>query len=132
MCWYLTRGEIMKIRVLVLTFLVVIAALPVLSQSNGIGPGKTPHPIIKNKPEPAWPKSIKKKLECTIVLRAVFSADAHVTNIRFIEMRPESLADLSEAEVKELKKASIQAARKIKFIPATKDGHPVSMWIQLE
>lgn len=32
----------------------------------------------------------------------------------------------------EYTQSAIEAARKIKFVPATKDGVPVSMWMQLE
>jgi hypothetical protein len=31
-----------------------------------------------------------------------------------------------------LTEAAVRAARAISFVPATKDGKPVSMWMQLE
>jgi hypothetical protein len=123
----------MKLRLFTLALLIIIAALPVAAQSSGgISSGKEPHPVIKNKPEPEWPKSIKKTSEVLIVLRAVFTSDAKVTNIRFVETRPKEHLDYSEDEIKDLIDRAKDAAGRIKFIPATKDGKNVSMWMQLE
>lgn len=47
--------------------------------------------------------------------------DGTITNIRVVAGLRGGLTE-----------RSIEAARKIKFIPATKDGKPVSMWMQLE
>ncbi|HYR77064.1 MAG TPA: tetratricopeptide repeat protein [Pyrinomonadaceae bacterium] len=55
------------------------------------------------------------------VLRAVFSADGSVKHVLVLK-RVAPDFDL----------ACIEAARKIKFMPAIKDGHPVSMILQLE
>lgn len=57
----------------------------------------------------------------SVILRAVFSYDGNVTNITVIKGAPG-----------EYTQSAIEAARKIKFVPATKDGVPVSMWMQLE
>ena len=57
----------------------------------------------------------------TVVLKCVFASDGTVTNIRVIQGLPDGLTE-----------KAIEAARKIKFIPATKDGKNVSMWMQLE
>ena len=122
----------MQIRLFTLVLLIVMAALPAVAQSSGIGSGKSPHPVVKEKPQPAWPKSIKKKSEVVIVLRAVFTSSAKVTNIRFVETRPKDSADYTEDEIKELINKAEDAARQIKFVPATKDGKNVSMWMQLE
>jgi hypothetical protein len=122
----------MNVRFLALAFVIVIAALPVAAQSSGgISAGKG-HPRIKSKPEPDSPSSTKKKSEIIVVLRAVFASDAKVTNIRFVETRPTEPADYSEDEIKDLIDRAINAARQIKFVPATKDGKNVSMWMELE
>ena len=57
----------------------------------------------------------------TVVLKVVFSSGGQVTNIRTVSGLPNGLTE-----------RAIAAARQIKFVPATKDGHQVSMWMQLE
>lgn len=86
---------------------------------------------IESKPEPASSTS-SDLATCTIVLRAVFDKDGKVTHISFIEAKPEQPNGCTDEDVKTLKKRSIDAAHKIKFVPAVKDGHSVSMWMQLE
>jgi len=90
------------------------------------------HPVIKDRPEPNWPASIKKADDFTVVLRAVFRSNAKVTDIKFYELRPEHPAGLSLADIDKLTTAAIEAAGKIRFIPATKNGRAVSMMMQLE
>jgi len=105
-------------------------------KSSGIGPGKAVNGEsrlrIESKPEPAWPVSANSTGTCTIVLRAIFTKDGKVTNISFIEAVQEKPSGVSEKDIKKMTKRSIEAARKIRFVPAMKDGHPVSMWMQLE
>ena len=55
------------------------------------------------------------------MLRAVFAADGKVKHISVIAGLPDGLTE-----------RAIVAARGIKFVPAKKDGRPVSMWMQLE
>ena len=57
----------------------------------------------------------------TVILRAVFSAKGTVDHILVLSYLPYGLTE-----------ASVAAARRIKFIPANKDGKPVSMFMQLE
>jgi TonB family protein len=74
------------------------------------------------KPEPAYTDNARKnQITGTVVLRVVFSSDGSVTNIVTRSGLPEGLTEMA-----------IDAARKIKFIPAAKDGKFVSMWMQLE
>lgn len=74
------------------------------------------------KPEPAYTKDARdNKVEGTVIIRAVLSKTGRVENIRVFQ----GLAD-------GLTEEAIKAARQIEFVPATKDGKPVSMWIQLE
>ena len=61
-----------------------------------------------------------------------FSKDARVTDVHLYEVRPEKPAGSTKTEIKDLIKKATDAAYLIKFVPATKDGHPVSMWMQLE
>lgn len=77
---------------------------------------------VKKKPEPSYTKDARKHgIEGTVILRCVFTSTGQVTNIRVVSELPDGLTE-----------RAIEAARKIKFTPATKDGHPVSMWMQLE
>jgi len=116
--------------VFLLLFLYGSLACGQTSSSGGIGPGKMPpnsaHARVLSKPVPTEISSLPKG---TIVLRAVFTADGRVTNIHFVKAIPE---DLPKETVKLLKQRSIAAAKQIEFIPATNNGRPVAMLIQLE
>ena len=77
---------------------------------------------VAKKPEPSYTRDARKnKIEGTVILRCVFAANGKVTNIRVVSGLPDGLTD-----------RAIKAAQKIRFKPATKDGKPVSMWMQLE
>jgi TonB family protein len=78
--------------------------------------------ILISKPEPTYTEKAKsRQITGTVVLRCVFASDGTVTNIRVIQGLPNGLTE-----------KAIEAARKITFKPATKDGVNVSMWMQLE
>ena len=75
-----------------------------------------------SKPEPEYTnKARSKQITGTIVLKCIFAADGTVVNIYVYAGLPYGLTE-----------KAIEAARKIKFVPATKDGRNVSMWMQLE
>ena len=77
---------------------------------------------VLSKPEPTYTESARKfGVQGTVVLRVVFSKDGEVTNIYVSRKLPHGLTQ-----------QSIKAARGIKFSPALKDDHPVSMYMQLE
>jgi TonB family protein len=77
---------------------------------------------LKSRPAPDYPDAAKQHaVTGVVVLKAVFSSDGKVTNIRVVQGLPYGLTE-----------RAIEAARKIKFIPASKDGKFVSMWMQLE
>jgi len=74
------------------------------------------------KPEPQYTEDARKnQVTGTVVLKVVFASNGSVTNIRTVSGLPYGLTE-----------RAIAAARQIKFVPATKDGHQVSMWMQLE
>ena len=74
------------------------------------------------KPEPQYTEDARKnQVTGTVVLKVVFSSNGTVQNIRTVSGLPYGLTE-----------KAIAAARQIKFVPATKDGHQVSMWMQLE
>jgi TonB family protein len=77
---------------------------------------------LLDKPEPNYTEDARMfEIQGTVILRAVFSANGEVTNINVIRKLPHGLTQ-----------RAVEAARRIRFIPAMKDGHPVSMWMQLE
>jgi protein TonB len=77
---------------------------------------------VLSKPEPQYTEEARKnQITGTVVLRAVFSSSGQVTQIRAVSGLPYGLTE-----------RAIAAARQIKFVPATKDGRQVSMWMQLE
>ena len=67
-------------------------------------------------------ESAKREAVCgTVVLRALLHSDGSVIDIELISGLPRGLTE-----------GAIDAAQKIKFIPALKDGKFVSMRVQLE
>lgn len=102
------------------------------------GPGEAPHSVngeriytgrevhtkarLITKPEPVYTADARESQTTgVVVLRVVLSANGQVTNIRVVHGLPYGLTE-----------RAIAAARKIKFVPATIDERPVSMWMQLE
>lgn len=77
---------------------------------------------VTKKPEPSYTREARKRgIQGTVVLRCIFDSTAQITHLHVVSGLPYGLTD-----------RAIQAARKIRFTPALKDGHPVSMWMQLE
>jgi TonB family protein len=77
---------------------------------------------VLEKPEPTYTEAARKnQITGTVVLSVVFTSGGQVTQIRAIKELPDGLTE-----------KAIAAARQIKFIPAMKDGHAVSMYMHLE
>jgi len=77
---------------------------------------------LVTKPEPTYTEDARdKKVEGTVILRAILAKTGRVERIRVFQGLPYGLTV-----------QAIEAARKIEFVPAMKDGKAVSMWIQLE
>jgi TonB family protein len=100
---------------------------PANTNTNGetrVFPGKevTGKTVVVSKPEPSYTEDARRnQVTGTVVLRCVFSSSGAVTNLKAVSGLPFGLTE-----------QAIDAARQIKFIPAIKDGHFVSMYIQLE
>ena len=78
--------------------------------------------VLVMKPAPAYTKSAKREqIMGTVVFKVIFSATGSVDNIVTVSGLPYGLTE-----------KAMDAARKIKFIPARKNGKFVSMWMQLE
>lgn len=75
-----------------------------------------------SKPEPTYTDAARSKwITGTVVLKALLTGDGTVSMIQVVQGLPEGLTE-----------RAIAVARQIKFIPATKNGKNVSMWLQLE
>jgi TonB family protein len=77
---------------------------------------------VLSKPEPQYTEEARRnQIIGTVVLRTVFSSDGEVVQIRALNTLPFGLTE-----------RAVAAARQIKFMPAMKGGHPVSVFMQLE
>lgn len=89
-----------------------------------IFPGKEVNlkPVVITKPEPIYTEDARKnQLTGTVVMRCVFTSSGMVTNIRVVAGLPYGLSE-----------KALLAARQIRYVPAIKDGHFASMYMQLE
>ena len=78
--------------------------------------------VLLMKPEPSYTDEAREKqVSGTVIIKTVFSANGNVVNIAVRQGLPAGLTE-----------QAIEAAKRIKFIPAIKDGKFVSMWMQLE
>jgi TonB family protein len=77
---------------------------------------------VISKPEPQYTEEARRaQITGTVILRAVFSRTGQVTNIRHVQSLSGGLTE-----------KAIAAARQIRFVPATRNGQAVSMYMQLE
>ena len=77
---------------------------------------------LLSKPEPQYTEEARRnQITGTVMLRVVFSSVGQVQQIRAVQTLPFGLTE-----------KAIAAARQIRFVPATKGGHSVSVWMQLE
>lgn len=81
---------------------------------------------VKSRRDPGYPYWLKGRAK--VVLRAIFRASGEVTDIKVIRVDMENPSVME----RELMQQCVEAARKIKFKPAVKDGRPVSQYIQIE
>ena len=77
---------------------------------------------VLSKPEPQYTNDARAMgVTGTVVLRCIFTADGAVKHFLIVRGLPGGLTE-----------QAIGAARRLKFVPATKNGRPVSTYIQLE
>ena len=87
-----------------------------------VGRDVTRKAVLVMKPEPTYTEEARKNaVTGVVVLKVVFHSDGSVGNVRTISGLPYGLTE-----------KAIEAAKKMKFVPAVKDGKFVSMWMQLE
>lgn len=113
------RGQIqeLKLRASQLQLVPSLADPPTLS-----GKDVTQKARVMTKPEPSYTDQARLAgITGTVVLKAIFSAEGEVKHIFIVRALGYGLTT-----------KAVQAARLIKFNPATKDDRPVSMFIQME
>ena len=77
---------------------------------------------VLSKPEPSYTEDARRaQIVGTVVLRAIFTSDGIPKHFLVVKALPHGLTQ-----------AALKAAQKIRFVPATIDGRPVSVFIQLE
>jgi len=77
---------------------------------------------ILRKPTPGYPREARRNsTRGYVVLLAMLAADGTVKHIEVLTGLPDGLTE-----------KAIEAARQIKFKPATKDGKPVSAWVEVQ
>jgi TonB family protein len=98
------------------------AKLPAV-QSQKIEPmSQNLRPTILYKEKTQYTEEAKRNgLEGSVILDTVFAADGNITNIQVYSGLPDGLTE-----------KAIEAAKKIQFSPATKDGKPISVRGKLE
>ena len=85
-------------------------------------PEVSARPRVIAKPEPQYTEQARRdQITGTVVLRVVFSSSGQVTNIQAVQQLGGGLTE-----------KAIAAARQIRFLPAMRNGQPVSMYMQLE
>lgn len=79
-------------------------------------------PRLLAKPEPQYTEEARRnQVSGTVVLRVVFASSGEVVQVRALNTLPFGLTE-----------RAIAAAHQIKFVPAMKNGRPVSVYMQLE
>ena len=77
---------------------------------------------VLRKPDPAYTEQARRaQIAGTVILRAVFTSKGTVEHILVLRSLPAGLTE-----------EAVRAARQIKFTPATKNGNPVSMIMELQ
>lgn len=77
---------------------------------------------ILGRPEPVYTEEARRnQVTGTVVLRAISAFDGKVRSVRVVKGLPDGLSQMA-----------VRAARRIKFVPATVNGKPVSQYIQIE
>jgi len=85
-------------------------------------PEVSTRPQVISKPEPQYTEQARRdQITGTVVLRVVFSSSGDVTNINAVQKLGGGLTE-----------KAIAAAREIRFVPATRNGRAVSMYMQLQ
>jgi TonB family protein len=82
----------------------------------------TKRAAILDRPEPLFTEEARRHdVEGTVRVRMVLNADGTVTNVAAVTELPDGLTE-----------KALKAARRIKFIPAEKDGRKVSIYVTID
>ena len=82
----------------------------------------TTQATLLSKPEPGYTEEARRRGVAGVVkLRVVLGADGGVSHIDVLESLPEGLTE-----------RAMEAAERMRFVPAQRDGRPVSQWATVE
>jgi hypothetical protein len=130
------RESVRLLLIAIACFVLVACAATSYAQPKsgaGIGTGgRTDRPRIKSKPEAEWPEGVQIDVLLTIVLRVKFGSNGEVSDLKFLEVRPEKPEGLRSQDLAEFTTKAKEAARKIEFTPGVKDGRPISVYLRVE
>ena len=97
-------------------------ATPTCDEIAGSGRDVDRRVRVVMKPEPRYTELARQnKTVGTVVVKVVFACNGTVNDIRVLKELPHGLTD-----------QAIDALKKLKYVPAVKNGKYVSMWMQLE
>lgn len=83
---------------------------------------KFKRPVALNRPVPVYPtKAREKGIQGVVVIRILVGSNGAVEKVRVVSGLPYGLSD-----------QAIEAAYKLRFKPATKDGEPIPYWVWLQ
>jgi hypothetical protein len=85
--------------------------------------------IIKSTAEPEFPSEIVTDVELAVTLIATFKKSGKVTDVKVISSRVPAF--IRGTILTKLEQATVDAAKKIQFVPATKKGHRISQRLEL-
>ena len=124
----------MKIHYLALTLLLILFSCPNvftqeckdsdkhISVGRGGGPRRPDVPRITSKPEPEYTQEARRHgTTCTVVLEGLFHSSGKVQGVCWLSSLPDGLTE-----------SAIKAAYKIVFEPATKNGQPISVRMEIQ
>ena len=78
--------------------------------------------VVKSKPEPDYTDEARNhNIEGKVVIRCIFASSGEIKNLHVIKGLSYGLTE-----------SAIEAAKKIKFKPAMKNGKAVSVWMELQ
>jgi hypothetical protein len=86
--------------------------------------------FIESNPEPELPPDIVADVDLAVTLSAIFQKSGKVTDIKVVSSRVP--ASMPAETLKKLEQATVDAAKKIRFSPTTRNGHKVSVRVELE
>jgi hypothetical protein len=109
--------------------LVVASGLPQPQPYRSLDTAEDHSIILKNTPQPNFPPEINTDIELAVTLLATFKKDRKVSDVKVISSRVPAF--IPAVLVAKLEKATVDAAKRIEFTPATSNGRPITQRVEL-